>query len=255
LIPHIDYARGGLSYAYAFKEIFERSDASLFVIIGTSHYSGNRFTLTRKHFQTPLGIVPTDQEYIDRLVRNFGNGLFDDEWLAHFPEHSIELEVVFLQFLYENVRPIRIVPLVVGSFHDCMQDYASPRTRSDIARLMQALRRVETETKEPICYIISGDRAHSGPKFNEAQHLDERLLQQSLQQDQAILRHTEAVDLDGYFGLIAGERDGRNVCGLPPTFAALEAIRPRAGKLLHYDRYLHPQGHESVSFASVAFYR
>jgi AmmeMemoRadiSam system protein B len=255
LIPHIDYARGGLSYTYAFKEIFEKSDATLFVIIGTSHYSGHRFTLTRKNFQTPLGIMPTDQEYIDRLVKQFGNGLFDDEWLAHFPEHSIELEVVFLQFLYENLRPIRIVPLVVGSFHDCVQDSASPRTRYDIARLIQALRRVEAETKEPICYIISGDLAHIGPKFNEAQHLDERLLQQSLQQDQAILRHAEAVDLDGYFRLIAGERDVRNICGLPPTFATLESIRPRAGTLLHYDRYIHPQCHESVSFASVAFYR
>jgi MEMO1 family protein len=255
LIPHIDYARGGLSYTYAFKEIFEKSDAALFVIIGTSHYSGHRFTLTRKNFQTPLGIVPTDQEYIDRLVKEFGNGLFDDEWLAHFPEHSIELEVVFLQYLYENVRPIRIVPLVVGSFHDCVQDHASPRTRFDIARLIQALRRVEAETKEPICYVISGDLAHIGPKFNEAQHLDERLLQHSLQQDQAILRHAETVDLDGYFRLIAGEGDVRNICGLPPTFATLETVRPRAGKLLHYDRYIHPQGHESVSFASVAFYR
>src|SRR5262249_28038868 len=167
----------------------------------------------------------------------------------------IELEVVFLQFLYENVRPIRIVPLVVGSFHDCVQDHASPRTRSDIARLIQALRRVEAETKEPICYVISGDLAHIGPKVNEAQYLDDGLLQNSLQQAQAILHHAEVVDLDGYFRLVAGERDSRNICGLPPTFAALEAIRPRAGKLLHYDRYIHPQGHESVSFASVAIYR
>jgi len=35
LIPHIDYARGGVSYAWGFKEVFERTDASLFVIIGT----------------------------------------------------------------------------------------------------------------------------------------------------------------------------------------------------------------------------
>src|SRR5262249_52317527 len=110
LIPHIDFARGGLSYTYAFKEISRKSDGSLFVIIGTSHHSGHRFTLTRKNFQTPLGIVPTDQDYIDRLVKECGEGLFDDEWLAHIPEHSIELEVVFLQYLYGSVlqpkRPI-----------------------------------------------------------------------------------------------------------------------------------------------------
>src|SRR5205814_3982684 len=98
LLPHIDYRRGGTTYAWGFKEVFERTDASLFVIIGTSHYSSERFTLTRKDFKTPLGIVPTDQEYIDRLVKHYGDGLFDDP-LAHLPEHSIELEVVFLQYL------------------------------------------------------------------------------------------------------------------------------------------------------------
>jgi hypothetical protein len=79
LIPHIDYQRGGATYTWAFKEVFEASAASLFVIIGTSHYSGHRFTLTRKDFKTPLGIVPTDQEYVDRLVKHYGLGLFDDE--------------------------------------------------------------------------------------------------------------------------------------------------------------------------------
>ena len=103
----------------------ERTDASLFVIIGTSHYSTHRFTLTRKHFKTPLGITPTDQGYIDALVRHYGEGLFDDE-PNHLPEHSIELEVVFLQYVFEHRRPIRIVPLVVGSFHDCVAAESQP---------------------------------------------------------------------------------------------------------------------------------
>src|SRR5438105_3283354 len=133
-------------------------------IIGTSHYSQHRFTLTRKDFQTPLGIVPTDQDYIDRLAGHFGPGLLDDEWLAHLPEHSIELEVVFLQYLSDG-RPIRIVPLVVGSFFDCIAGGMHPTTRPDIARMVEALRRAEAETPEPICYIISGDPAHIGPKF------------------------------------------------------------------------------------------
>ena len=121
--------------------------------------------------------------------------------------------------------------------------------------MIQALKRTEAQTKEPICYIISGDLAHIGPKFTPGQRLDERLLTHSYRQDQTLLRHTEAVDLDGYFRIIAGEADARNICGLPPTFATLQATHPRVGKVLHYDRYVHPQGHESVSFASVAFYR
>src|SRR5262249_11312236 len=104
LVPHIDYARGGAGYAWGFKEGFEGTDATLFVIIGTSHHSAHRFTLTRKAFKTPLGILPTDQDHIDRVVRHYGEGLFDDELQAHLPEHSIELEVVLLQWYYTRRR-------------------------------------------------------------------------------------------------------------------------------------------------------
>ncbi len=255
LIPHMDYTRGGVTFAWGFKEVVEKTDAALFVIIGTSHYSGQRFTLTRKDFQTPLGVVPTDQDYIDRLVKNYGPGLFDDEWLAHLPEHAIELEVVFLQYLYENRRPIRIVPLVVGPFFDCVRERENPSNKADIARMVQALRRAAAETGEQICYIISGDLAHIGPKFGHANPVHAAQLGHSKEQDFALLNCLEKADTAGYFHIIAAEGDARNICGLPPTFTLLDALRPSRGKLLHYDRYVHPRGQESVSFASVGFYR
>jgi AmmeMemoRadiSam system protein B len=254
LIPHIDYLRGGPSYAWGFKEIFEHTDASLFVIIATSHYSAHRFTLTRKDFKTPFGVVKTDQTYIDRLVAHFGSGLFDDE-LAHLPEHSVELEVVFLQYLYENRRPFRIVPLVVGSFQDCVLGNLNPRARTDIGRMIDTLQQVEAETPEAIFYIISGDLAHIGPKFGDRQSVNDAQLQHSRHMDQALLEQLEKVDMAGYFRVLAEESDARRICGFPPTYTLLEAIRPSNGKLLHYDQYAQPQGFESVSFASVGFYR
>jgi MEMO1 family protein len=266
LIPHIDYGRGGTTYAWGFKEIVERTDASLFVIIGTSHCGPDactlggphplpaRFTLTRKDFKTPLGVTPTDQDFIDRLVRHHGDGLFDGELIRHLPEHSIELEVVFLQYLYEKVRPIRIVPLVVGSFHDCVSDNSDPTDQEDIARMVEALRRAEEGARAPVCYLISGDLAHIGPKFRDAPLTQPRLTH-SRAQDQAVLSRAEAADLTGFFQVIADEGDSRNICGLPPTWTTLAATRPGRGKLLHYDQYIDPRGHESVSFASVAFYR
>jgi AmmeMemoRadiSam system protein B len=255
LLPHIDYGRGGVSYTWGFKEVVERTEASLFVIIGTSHHSSHRFTLTRKDFKTPLGIVPTDQQYIDRLVGQYGDGLFDDEYQAHLPEHSIELEVVFLHYLYEDRRPIRIVPLVVGSFQDSVAASSLPVFREDVGRMVAALRAVEAETAEPVCYIISGDLAHIGPKFDDPEPVSGGQLAHSRQQDQAILRAAEAADPEEYFRVIADEEDCRRICGLPPTYTVLEALRPSRGKVLHYDQYVHPRRFESVSFASVAFYR
>ncbi len=254
LVPHMDFGRGNVTYAWGFKEMYERTDASLFVIVGTSHYSTHRFTLTRKHFKTPLGTMPTDQEFIDRLLRHYGDGLFDDEWQAHFPEHSIELEVVMLQYLYGGKRPIRIVPLVVGSFHDCIHLGQEPSERPDIARLVEALSQAEAETKESICYVISGDLAHIGPKFNPRHRLDAAVLEHSRRQDHILIRQAEACDGPGYFRTVAQEKDGRNICGMPPTLAVLGAAKPTRGKLLHYQQFVHPRGFESVSFASMAFF-
>jgi AmmeMemoRadiSam system protein B len=253
LLPHIDFRWGGVSYAWGFKDIVERTAASLFVIIATSHYSQHRFTLTRKHFQTPLGIVPTDWPFIDRLVRHYGDGLFDDEWLAHFPEHSVELEVVFLRHLYQGREDLRIVPLVVGTFHDCVLARQNPAERGDIARMAVALRRAAEETREPICWLISGDLAHIGPKFNPGEQLSPALLERSLAQDDALLRHAAAGDAAGYYNVIAGEQDQRNICGFPPTLLLFETIRPSAGRVLHYGRHVDPGGYSSVSWASMAF--
>lgn len=255
LAPHIDYGRGGLSYTYAFKELYERSPAALFVIIGTSHYSRHRFTLTRKHFQTPLGVVPTDQTYIDRLVQHHGPGLFDDELMAHLPEHSIELEVVFLQYLYAGKRDIRIVPLVVGSFHDCIYTQQTPGECPDIRRMVEALQAVERETAEPICYVISGDLAHIGPDFGDRGPLHQAQLYHSRNQDIALLERAERGDAERAFDLVRGERDGRRICGLPPSWLVLSAARPKQGRVLHYDQYVHPAGQQSVSFASMVFER
>lgn len=253
LAPHIDYGRGGIAYAHAYRALAAQTDASLFVIVATSHYSGERFTLTRQDFETPLGVVPTDQPFVDRLVAHYGDGLFDDP-LAHVPEHSIELEVIFLQYLFAGRRPIRIVPLLVGSFGDCVASGEAPESCADIARMIAALRAAEAEANEPVCYVISGDLAHVGPKFGDSGLMTDAFLADNRNADAALMERAAAVDAAGYFRAVAAEEDRRRICGLPPTYTALCAAQPASAKLLHYEQYVHPRGSESVSFASMAFY-
>ena len=114
---------------------------------------------------------------------------------------------------------------------------------------------VEAETAEPICYIISGDLAHIGPKFNDPEPVNQQFLRESRRQDLALMDQAAAANMQGYFEVIQAEQNARRICGLPPTYLAVEVARPKAGKLLHYDQYVHPRGFESVSFASMAFYR
>jgi MEMO1 family protein len=98
--------------------------------------------------------------------------------------------------------------------------------------------------------------AHIGPKFRRGRPaVTAAELKHSQLQDQALLARLEDADVAGYFRILAEEQDARAVCGFPPTYLVLDAIRPRRGKVLNYGRYLHPTGFESVSFASAAFYR
>ena len=252
LVPHMDYHRGGVTYGWGFKELVERTDASLFVIIGTSHYSGQRFSLSRQNFTTVFGKVSTDQAYVDRIVKHFGEGLFDDPY-AHVPEHSIELEVALLQYVFEGKRPIRIVPLLTGPYFDCVGGKNSPRSKADIAKMISALKAAEAEAGEKVCYIISGDLAHIGPKFEDPDLLTDEQLKASKKQDDQLMKFAASVDTEAYFGLIAEEKDERRICGLPPTYLTLEAASPTKGKVLHYGRYVQPEGIESVSFAAAVF--
>lgn len=252
LVPHMDYGRGNITYGWGFKELVENTDATVFVIIATSHYSHHRFTLSRQHFATPLGIAETEQAYVDRIATSYGTGLFDDE-LAHVPEHSIELEVVVLQYLLKNRRPFKIVPLLTGSLGDCVREGCDPGRKRDVAKMVKALRDAEASCSEKVCYIISGDLAHIGPKFGDPEPVREPFLNESRTQDEAILAQLNAADPEAYFETIAGEADARRICGLPPTWLTLAAVQPKRGRVLHYQQFVHPQGHESVSFAAAAF--
>ncbi len=148
------------------------------------------------------------------------------------------------------------MPLVVGSFHECVLAQQPPCHHAEIARMIHALRCAAEETREPICFLISGDLAHIGPKFNRGEQLTNALLERSGIQDQALIRRLEAGDPAGYFQVIAREQDERNICGFQPTYLVLEALRPRAGRLLHRNqiRYVDPdRGEASVSWATVVF--
>jgi AmmeMemoRadiSam system protein B len=256
LLPHMDYTRGNVTYGHGFKALAEATDARLFVVVATSHHPTTRFTLSRQHFATPLGVVETDQAFVDRVVKRYGDRLFDDP-AAHVPEHSIELELPPLQFLYESRsvdRPVRIVPLLVGSFGEYVEGNRSPREGDDVRRLAEALATAEAEAGEPVCYLISGDLAHIGPKFDDPAPLDDARLAHSRGQDERLLDALMRTDADDYFRVIADEGDERNICGLPPTYLALLATKPTAGRVLHYQQFVAPDRHESVSFAAAAFY-
>ncbi len=250
--PHIDFHRGGPTYTWAFKELVERSDADVFVILGVAHqFRRHRFVLTRKDFATPLGVALTDRDYVDRLAMLAGEHLFEDE-LAHRTEHSIEFQVVFLQHLLGGRREFRIVPILAGSFHDLLEDGLDPIADPEVNRFVAALREAEASCGRKVAYIGGIDLCHVGPEFGDPRRLDDEMLGEVRSFDSALLRRAEAGDPAGWFREAIEVQNQYRVCGLAATYTLLHAIGPCRGRLLRYDQAVNPERTCGVTFASMA---
>jgi MEMO1 family protein len=254
LSPHIDFQRGGAVYTWAYRELIEKSNADTFVILGVAHqYCRRRFALTCKDFETPLGVVPTDRAYVDRIASLAGRDLFDDE-LCHRTEHSIEFQVVFLQYVLGGRRDFSIVPILVGSFHDLMENGVDPIADAEVSRFVQALRVAEAASEKRVAYIGGIDLCHVGPEFGDSAPVEPWLQEQVRQFDSAMLDRAAACDPGGWFQTAANVGNQLRVCGLAATYTMLHAIGPVQGRLLNYKQAIDDRRTCCVSFASMAFH-
>ncbi len=251
--PHIDFSRGGTAYTWAYKELVERSDADLFVILGVAHqYCRSRFVLTRKDFDTPLGRVTTDRDYVNLLAESAGSDLFEDE-LVHRTEHSIEFQVVFLQYLLGGRRPFSIVPILVGSFHNLMEERVDPIEDDTVCQFIDALRSAERESGKRIAYIGGIDLSHVGPEFGDPTRVSAATQSEIHDFDASMLDRALANDPAGWFATAAAVDNRWRVCGLAATYTMLHAIGPARGRLLKYRQAIDARRTCCVSFASLAF--
>jgi MEMO1 family protein len=254
LSPHIDFQRGGPVYTWSYRELVERSGADTFVILGVAHqHCRRRFALTYKDFETPLGVVPTDRSYVDALAAIAGRDLFDDE-LTHRTEHSIEFQVVFLQYLLGGRRDFTIVPILVGSFHDLMERGIDPIHDPDVKQFIEALRIVESGHGRSVAYIGGIDLCHVGPEFGDSHPVDPILQEQVRRFDGAMIDRAAAGDALGWFRTAGAIGNRWRVCGLAATYTFLHAIGPARGRLLRYEQALDDRRTCCVSFASMAFH-
>jgi len=260
--PHIDLHRGGPAFAWAYDRIVAESDAELFIILGTAHTPlQGLFSVSRKHFDTPLGTVKTDRPFIDDLRTRFANRdnsaeaerIFHDE-LPHRREHSIEFQTLMLQYILGDRRDYQIVPILVGSFHPFVLHGRSPGDSPAVSDFTTALRETVAACGKKVCYISGVDMAHIGQQFGDEHLLDEARLKQQWTDDQVLLSAACEADTEGWFVHVAAVEDRNRICGLAPTYTMLQAMQPRQGELLKYDQAVAEDRTSCVSFASVAFY-
>jgi hypothetical protein len=252
VIPHIDFARGGPCYAWAYKALVESCDADLFIVLGTSHTgTGGFFALTRKDYETPFGAIPTDTEFVERLIVRCGPDVLQAEQ-AHRAEHSIEFQATLLKGLLGRTRPIQMVPILCLSFHELITSGTSPGSEPAVAAFVDALRESIAASGRRCCLIASADLAHVGPRFGDPRRVDERQLAEVEQQDLKMLERAAERDREGFFRFVRAEEDRRRICGFSSIYTLLSTLDAKQGRLLKYSRWPDPMG--TVTFASIIFY-
>lgn len=126
IVPHAGYMYSGLVAAYAFKSVPE--NVKEVIILGTAHhyYLKGIAATCYDYFETPLGKIPVSKRYKD-IINEKNISVIPE---ADINEHSIEIELPFLQCVLNNFE---IIPLYVGitdykDFSAVLEKYISPET-------------------------------------------------------------------------------------------------------------------------------
>lgn len=253
VVPHIDFRIGYPAhhiYSEAYNKIAKYS-YDIFVILGTAHYGNSDFLMfTNKDFETPLGIAQTERETIQELMKNYTFELtFDD--LAHRFEHSIEFQIVWLQYLFPKTK-IKILPILVGSSHEFILNGQLPIHDDKIRTLFDALRKTIFERYSNPLFIASVDFAHVGRKFNDPfDGLD--IIDEVHNHDNALIKHIAACDANAFFTEVMKVGDKYKICGLSPIYSLLSIVQPARGHFLNRDFWNDIDNKSIVSFASFVF--
>lgn len=194
IAPHAGYVYSGGVAAYAYK-LVQGQPIQVVAVVAPSHqfYFPGVSVWPQGSFETPLGEVPVDEAICRRLLEDGGTFLVHPE--AHLGEHSLEVQLPFLQVCLPGFR---LVPLVMGD-----QELDTAR------RVGQRL--AEVLGAERCLLVASSDLSHYHP-----QGVAEAM-------DRVVLERVEAMDAQGLSRALRERRC--EACGAGPIMAVLLAAR------------------------------
>ena len=251
VVPHIDLRVGGPCYTHAYRYLFENTDVDLFIILGVAHFGGEGFFIaTAKDFETPLGVVKTDREFLESWNREAGKNLTEEEWV-HRTEHSIEFQLLFLQ--HGLKKPFTIVPVLCGASEPFFAKGMNPTQDSEIAHILRSLEYVIREQGKKAVFILSVDLAHVGPKFGDPNPITPLDAQRLEEADRKMLETAASLDATEFYEQMSADMNRRRVDACSSLLILLSLMQEGEGKLLSYDQNFQPDTNSVVSYASIVF--
>lgn len=201
VVPHAGYVYSGPVAAHAYAALAEDGLPRTFVILGPNHTGlGATEALGTHDWETPLGVVTYEKELGKRLVRE----PITEDIIAHRHEHSIEVQLPFLQDLSDAVR---FVPICMG-----IQDL---RHATQVGEIVG-----EAIKGQDVVVIASTDFCHYIPKAEAARR------------DRLAIDRILAFDVKGFYRTV--QENDISMCGYGPVMAMMTAIGAARPELLKY---------------------
>jgi len=237
---HAGYQFSGPAAAFSYKALAESKLPSTFVILGPNHtgYGSDVSTLSLD-WDTPLGTVKVDKVFISKLVS--GCDFVVEDYSAQMCEHSIEVQLPFLQFVFKkDIKKLKFVPLVVGS-HD--------------VGILKKLGESIASINKDVCVIASSDFTHYGQGYGYLPFADKRK-ERMYELDKKAISHILSLDASSFASYVTNVH--ATICGYAPILAtmfAVKALGSRQAKLLKYytsGDVIHDYS-SAVGYASITF--
>ncbi len=254
--PHLDYSRGAPCYGLAYNTIKDRKTPNRVIILGTNHFGmSTSIVATAKDFETPLGVSRCDTEFLKTLESDLdGPNCLRANELDHAREHSIELQVVWLQHLF-GADSFKIVTALCPDISGPNGTRPCDGEGVDLARFAESLRKhIETDGEDTL--IVAGaDLSHIGIEFGDEHPVDETYLKEVEKQDREVLAALEACDPDR-FRLCVGENDNpTRICSTGCVYTLATALPQATPNVLGYHQAHSPQAQICVTCAAIAYTR
>ncbi len=227
-----------------------KNPAEIFVILGIGHEPiENFFAVTEKDFETPLGISLNQRDVVRELVSNVPRDITAGEF-AHRKEHSIEFQVLFLQYVLPNAK---IVPILCSFGLDEWKE-----NLKYILKFADVLADIIGSYDAKIALIAGVDLEHIGPRYGDNFRPSNFTMSEAAMFDSLILDMLSNLDIEGFMDRVCQDNDRRRICGVPALFVMAKALRKLGikglkGKVLCHDKAV-VDGYDSfVTFASMLF--
>ncbi|MCD6460923.1 AmmeMemoRadiSam system protein B [bacterium] len=233
--PHAGYQYSGQAAAYGYKLLKGNQDIKRVIILAPSHHFGFRglSILDVDAYETPLGTIPVDKEAADKL-RQYP--LIQSIAQAHAREHSIEIQLPFIQRTLKNFK---LVPIIVGQLRS-----------EDFELLSKALKPFVDDTT---LIVASSDFTHYGHNFGYLPFYDD-IKNNLANLDGKAVSEIIAEDFNGFRSYI--KKTGITICGRDPISLLLKLVpaNSTAKQLIYYTSGdVTGDYTNSVSYVSIVF--